>query len=123
MFCSSMHACRYYATNQLKEKSDVYTFGVVLLELITGQPPILVNPKKIHIVKWVNACIARGDAKDLVDQRMEEKFDMESVWKAVDIAMECVKPSSTERPSMSQVVIELKNCFASDGNGSRYSQS
>lgn len=107
MLCSSMHACRYYVTNQLKEKSDVYSFGVVLLELITGQPPILVNPKKIHIVKWVNAYIARGDVRDLVDQRMEGKFDMVSVWKAVEIAMECVKPSSTERPTMSQVVIEL----------------
>jgi len=37
----------------LKEKSDVFSFGVVLLEIITGQPAITKSEEKAHIIQWV----------------------------------------------------------------------
>ena len=46
-------AYRYYASNKLNEKSDVFSLGVVLLEIITSRPAITKNSKKVHIIKWV----------------------------------------------------------------------
>ena len=49
---------------------------------------------------------------NIIDQRLEhEEFEANSVWKAVEIAMACVSPKSTNRPNLSQVVIELKECL------------
>jgi hypothetical protein len=103
--------CRYYASNQLNEKSDVYSFGVVLLEIITGQTAIIKNPEKVHVIQWVSPMLERGDVKNIVDPRFEGDLDINSVWKAIEVAMACVSPTSIERPTMTYVVIELKQCL------------
>ncbi|XP_031265601.1 probable LRR receptor-like protein kinase At1g51890 [Pistacia vera] len=102
----------YYACNRLAEKSDVYSFGVVLLELITGQPAVMKgNVENIHIIHWVSPFLEGGDVRSIVDQRLEGNFDTNSVWKAVETAMECLPPISIQRPSMSHVVMQLKECL------------
>ncbi|GMY34485.1 probable LRR receptor-like serine/threonine-protein kinase At1g05700 [Fagus crenata] len=102
----------YYASNQLNEKSDVYSFGVVLLEIITGQTAIIKNPEKVHVIQWVSPMLERGDVKNIVDPRLEGDLDINSVWKAIEVAMACVSPTSIERPTMTYVVIELEQCLA-----------
>ncbi|PON54511.1 Mitogen-activated protein kinase kinase kinase [Parasponia andersonii] len=106
----------YYLTSRLIEKSDVYSFGVVLLELITGQPPIsrLHENERTHISQWAGFMLANGDVKSIVDPKLQGDFEINSVWKAVEIAMACVASTATRRPNMSQVVIELKECLASE---------
>ncbi|TXG46187.1 hypothetical protein EZV62_028315 [Acer yangbiense] len=55
---------------------------------------------------------ALGDIKNVVDPRLHGDFDINSVWKAVEIAMACVSPNSAKRPTMAQVVMELNECLA-----------
>uniref|UniRef100_A0A6I9QKW2 Probable LRR receptor-like serine/threonine-protein kinase PAM74 n=1 Tax=Elaeis guineensis var. tenera TaxID=51953 RepID=A0A6I9QKW2_ELAGV len=98
----------YHDTFQLNEKSDVYSFGVVLLELITGLPAVLRNPDRGHIVQWVRQRIARGEITDVVDARLRGEYDTNSVWKVTDTAMKCTMPIASQRPTMTQVVIQLK---------------
>ncbi|WZZ90236.1 hypothetical protein YC2023_118815 [Brassica napus] len=81
----------YYRTSRLTEKSDVYSFGIVLLEMITNQP-------------------------DYMDPNLQGDYDSHSAWRVLDLAMSCANPSSTKRPSMSQVVVELKECLASENS-------
>ncbi|KAI4305437.1 hypothetical protein L6164_028803 [Bauhinia variegata] len=104
----------FYITNKLTEKSDVYSFGVVLLELITNQQPVLItrNLEKIHISQWVNSLVKNGDIKKIVYSGLHGEFDSNSTWKAVELAMACVLPNSSGRPTMSEVVIELKESLA-----------
>jgi hypothetical protein len=98
----------------LTEKSDVYSFGVVLLEIITCRPIIERSDENIHISQWVSFMLAKGDIKNIVDPRLQGAFNINSAWKVVEIAMLCISPTSTKRPPMSQVVVELKECLAAE---------
>ncbi|XP_034680821.1 senescence-induced receptor-like serine/threonine-protein kinase [Vitis riparia] len=104
----------YQETSRLTEKSDVYSFGIVLLELISGQPAIIKSSESstIHIVQWVRPLLEMGDIGGIVDPRLNEDFDTNSAWKAVETAIGCVVHSSSERPTMSDVVAKLKECMS-----------
>ncbi|XP_042465203.1 probable LRR receptor-like serine/threonine-protein kinase At1g05700 isoform X3 [Zingiber officinale] len=98
----------YYNTFQLNEKSDVYSYGVVLLELITGLPPILPGTENVHLVQWMLQGLDRGNIEDVVDPRLEGEYDINSVWKCIDIALKCTAHRSQQRPNMTEVVMQLK---------------
>ncbi|CAA0287612.1 unnamed protein product [Arabidopsis thaliana] len=112
----------YYRTNWLTEKSDVYSFGVVLLVIITNQPVIDQNREKRHIAEWVGGMLTKGDIKSITDPNLLGDYNSGSVWKAVELAMSCMNPSSMTRPTMSQVVFELKECLASESSRGGESQ-
>nr|XP_025877734.1 putative leucine-rich repeat receptor-like protein kinase At2g19210 [Oryza sativa Japonica Group] len=101
----------YHATFQLTVKADVYSFGIVLLEIITGQPSVLVDPEPVHLPNWVRQKIARGSIHDAVDSRLMHQYDATSVQSVIDLAMNCVGNVSIDRPSMTEIVIKLKECL------------
>ncbi|XP_010500785.1 PREDICTED: probable LRR receptor-like serine/threonine-protein kinase At1g51860 [Camelina sativa] len=116
----------YYGTNLLSEKTDVYSFGVVLLEIITNQPVIDSNRVKAHITEWVGFMLMEGDIRNIIDLKLMGEFDTNGVWKAVELALACVNPTSIRRPTMTHVVMELKECLDSEiarkqGNQEMYS--
>lgn len=100
----------YFFSCKLTEKSDVYSFGVVLLELITGLPAVLRNPDRGQLVHWILA--SGGINAVVIDDRMQGEYDASSVSMAAEIAMKCTLPTSIERPTMSEVVMQLKECLA-----------
>ncbi|KAF5453076.1 hypothetical protein F2P56_028015 [Juglans regia] len=104
----------YHKTNRLTEKSDVYSFGVVLLKIITGRSAIERSEARTHVSQFVKSMLAKGDIKNIVDHRLHGNFDSNSVWKAVEIAIGCVSPTAAERPTMSQVEADLKECMATE---------
>ncbi|GMY34474.1 LRR receptor-like serine/threonine-protein kinase IOS1 [Fagus crenata] len=104
----------YSISYRLTEKSDVYSFGVVLLEIITSRPVIEISLENTHISQWVRNMLAKGEIQNIVDSRLRGDFNVNSAWKAVEMAMKCVSPTSTERPTMSEVVAELRECVASE---------
>ncbi|XP_034696454.1 senescence-induced receptor-like serine/threonine-protein kinase [Vitis riparia] len=101
-----------YQSAGLNKKSDVYSFGIVLLELITGRPAII--PGGIHIVVWVSPMIERGDIGSIVDPRLQGDFNTNSAWKAVEIALACVASTGMQRPDMSHVEVDLKECLETE---------
>ena len=110
LFMKYNFLCRYQSTGNLNKQSDVYSFGIVLLELITGQPAIK-NPGRIHIVGWVSPMIERGDIQSIVDPRLQGDFNTNSAWKALEIALACVASTGMQRPDMSHVLADLKECL------------
>jgi len=116
----------YYNTSRLSEKSDVYSFGVVLLELITGQPPAvtITSTDRIHIALWVRQKLSMGNIESIVDPRMEGEYDVNSVWKVAELALQCKEQPSRERPTMTHVVMELKETLELDAlHGMGYGSS
>ncbi|XP_042459743.1 putative leucine-rich repeat receptor-like serine/threonine-protein kinase At2g19230 [Zingiber officinale] len=69
----------YYNTFQLSEKSDVYSYGVVLLELITGLPPIVPGTENVLLAQWVLQRFSRGNIEDVVDPKLEREYDINCV--------------------------------------------
>jgi len=101
----------YHATMRLTRKSDVFSFGVVLLELITGKPAILPAPDFISIIQWTSRRLRCGEIESVVDERMNGDHDINSIWKAANVARDCTAPTSTERPTMTDVVAQLQECL------------
>lgn len=102
---------RYYKSRKLNEKSDIYSFGIVLLELITGQPAVLKGKESMHILDRVRPELRRGDLSKIVDPRLQGKYNASSVLKVLGAAMACTASASIHRPTMSFVLAELKKCL------------
>ncbi|XP_074275089.1 leucine-rich repeat receptor protein kinase HPCA1-like [Silene latifolia] len=99
----------YYMTQKLSEKSDIYSFGVLMLELVTGKPPI---EKGRYIVREVTNVMDR--AKDLyglhefLDPAVGPDVALKGFEKYVDLALRCVEESGDDRPVMSEVVKQIE---------------
>jgi hypothetical protein len=104
--CSCYCFFRYYLTGRLTESSDVYSFRVVLLEVVTGEPPIV--PGEGHIIQRVKQKIVTGDIGSVSDLRLGSAYDISSMWKVIETAMMCIADSAAQRPTMATVVIQLK---------------
>ncbi|XP_057534815.1 probable LRR receptor-like serine/threonine-protein kinase At5g48740 [Amaranthus tricolor] len=104
----------YYSTLQLTEKSDIYSFGVVLLELICGREPFTRQsgaPDSFNLVLWAKPYLQAG-MFDIVDDGLERDFDIESMRKAAAIASRCVERDATIRPTTAEVLQELKDSYS-----------
>uniref|UniRef100_M4DUV7 Protein kinase domain-containing protein n=1 Tax=Brassica campestris TaxID=3711 RepID=M4DUV7_BRACM len=104
------------SSGRLSEKSDVYSFGIVLLEMITNQPVINQTSEILHITQWVGFKISRGDIIEIMDPNLGKDYDSNSAWRALELALSCANPSSSKRPSMSQVIQELKECIVCENS-------
>ena len=90
---------------------------MILLYLITSHPPIRRElDNDCFIVDWIYPKIDCGDIQGIVDPRLSGEFLVASAWKAVEIAMSCILPESTQRPNISRVLHQLKQCLAMEIN-------
>ncbi|CAH8384413.1 unnamed protein product [Eruca vesicaria subsp. sativa] len=102
----------YFSTNWLNYKSDIYSFGIVLLEMITNQPVINNKRESPLISEWVEVMLMKTCSLEMVDPELNNNFETSTVWKALEMALACAHNSSSERPSMSRVVMELNECLS-----------
>ncbi|XP_040384734.1 probable LRR receptor-like serine/threonine-protein kinase At1g67720 [Oryza brachyantha] len=110
----------YYVSQQLTEKSDMYSFGVILLELISGHEPISNDNFGLHcrnIVEWARSHMESGDIHGIIDQSLDAGYDLQSVWKIAEVATMCVKPKGLMRPSISEVLKEIQDAIAIERGG------
>ncbi|KAK8947417.1 Receptor-like serine/threonine-protein kinase ALE2 [Platanthera zijinensis] len=95
-------APEYFMFGQISTKTDVYAFGVVLLELLSGRKPISSGGIKgaQSLVMWANPMLQNGKARELVDQNLGGKYDVNQMERMVLAASLCLKRDSQSRPTM-----------------------
>ena len=104
-------APEYVVTGHLYVKSDVYGFGVVLLELLTGLRALdTARPaQQLNLVGWAKPHLAdRRKLARLVDPRLEGQYPSRAAVRAAKLTLSCLAGDPKNRPSMAEVVLVLE---------------
>ena len=103
-------APEYAMWGKVSESCDVYSFGILLLEIISGKKPIekLPGGVKRDIVQWATPYEQKGAYDHIADPWLKGKFDRSQLKLVITTAMKCTDSSPENRPSMMEVVGWLK---------------
>ncbi|KFK35875.1 hypothetical protein AALP_AA4G048200 [Arabis alpina] len=100
----------YHNTGLLNEKSDTFSFGVVLLELLSGQKPVSFErpPSTRHLVDYFTCAMREGKLNEVIDVKMTNADNHQEIHAASRIALDCTRAIGEERPTMKEVAAELE---------------
>ncbi|CDP02685.1 unnamed protein product [Coffea canephora] len=115
----------YYSTQHLSAKSDVFSFGVVLLEIVSGREPLNINRPRNEwsLVEWAKPRIRNSRIEEIVDPSIKGGYHAEAMWRVVEVALACIEPYSAYRPCMADIVRELEDALIIENNASEYMKS
>ncbi|KAK8913607.1 Proline-rich receptor-like protein kinase PERK13 [Platanthera zijinensis] len=106
-------APEYASSGKLTDRSDVFSFGVVLLEIITGRKPVDASQPvgDESLVEWARPMLIHalqtGNCDQLVDPRLQNNYAKMEMVRMIEAAAACVRHSAPKRPRMAQVVRAL----------------
>ncbi|TVU35637.1 hypothetical protein EJB05_17537 [Eragrostis curvula] len=103
-------APEYANSGMLNEKSDIYSFGVVLLESVTARDPVDYSKPadEVNLVEWLKMMVTNKKAEEVVDPNLEIKPPKRALKRAILVGLKCVDPDAEKRPKMSHVVQMLE---------------
>eukprot|EP01018_Ginkgo_biloba_P005931 Gb_25586 [translate_table: standard] len=103
-------APEYAMWGKASESCDLYSFGILLLELVSGRKPIekLGPDLKRTIAEWVAPLVSEGRYDKLADPKLQGKYKIEELKRVVDVATACAQSAPEKRPTMQDVVDFLK---------------
>ncbi|CAH8380049.1 unnamed protein product [Eruca vesicaria subsp. sativa] len=106
-------APEYFMYGKVSDKVDVYAFGVVLLELISGRDPISFEKPKGEesLVMWAKPFLETGNEKGLLDPDVTEISDEAQFHRMVLAATHCLTRSATHRPTIRQILRLLRGVY------------
>ncbi|XVF79044.1 hypothetical protein PTKIN_Ptkin14bG0188100 [Pterospermum kingtungense] len=103
-------APEYAMHGRLSDKADVYSFGIVALEIVSGvcNTQRGLNGESVYLLDWARILKERGSLLDLIDPRMVSDCNIEEVKVMIDVALLCTNLTAAARPCMSSVVSMLE---------------
>jgi serine/threonine protein kinase len=95
--------------SELLEKADVYSFGVLVLVILSGRRPlhILSSPMKLekaNLVSWCRQLARAGNVLELMDERLDGGYDKDQATKCVQLALLCLQRQPELRPDSTDIV-------------------
>lgn len=107
-------APEYVQTGHLKVQSDIWSFGVVLYEILTGRRALNRNRPigEQKLVEWVKNYPANSSRfNTIIDPRLKNQYSLGAARKVANLADCCLKKNPEDRPSMNQIVESLKQAL------------
>lgn len=103
-------APEYAGTGMLNETSDVYSFGILIMEIISGRVPVDYNrpPGEVNLVEWLKTMVSSRNSEGVLDPKMTEKPTSRALKKALLVALRCVDPEARKRPKIGHVIHMLE---------------
>lgn len=95
-------------------KADVYSFGMVLLEIVSGRRNARCSSASEYFPLVAARKVLDGEVAGLLDERLDGEADMEELDRACRVACWCVQDEEANRPTMEQVVQALEGVIAVD---------
>ncbi|WOL09990.1 putative serine/threonine-protein kinase [Canna indica] len=103
-------APEYASTGMLNERSDIYSFGVLIMEIISGKAPVDYTrpPGEVNLIDWLKMMVGERKSEQVVDPKMPEKPSPKALKRILLVALRCVDPDSQKRPKMGHVIHMLE---------------
>lgn len=103
-------APEYALLGYLTYKADIYSFGVVALEIVAGKNNMKYRPNEdfVCLLDWAFVLQQKGSLLTLVDPNLGSEFNKDEALRMIKVALLCTNPSPALRPTMSSVVSMLK---------------
>ncbi|CAK9235993.1 unnamed protein product [Sphagnum troendelagicum] len=100
----------YASLGELTTKVDVYSFGILLLEIISGRKSIddTLPPEEMYLVKWAWTLHENNMLINLVDQKLNDTIVEIELQRVIKVALLCVQQDPRRRPLMSRVLLMLQ---------------
>ncbi|KAL3623865.1 hypothetical protein CASFOL_032681 [Castilleja foliolosa] len=95
-------APEYFMHGIVDEKTDVFAFGILILEIITGRRPV--DPTRQNLLLWARPLMESGKLSELADPKLRGRYDMDQLFRVALTASYCVRQSSIYRPPMTEVI-------------------
>ncbi|KAE9606589.1 putative transferase, protein kinase RLK-Pelle-RLCK-VIIa-2 family [Lupinus albus] len=108
-------APEYMSTGHLYVKSDVYGFGVVLLEIMTGLRAIDIKRPKAeqNLVEWIKPFLyKKREIKSIMDEKLEGQYSIKAATQVAQLTLKCIESNHKNRPSMQHVLHTLESIQA-----------
>ncbi|KMT09629.1 hypothetical protein BVRB_6g130810 [Beta vulgaris subsp. vulgaris] len=100
-------APEYVATGHLYMNSDVYGFGVVLLEMLTGSRAVDLNRPKgqQNLVEWTSPYLSnKKKLRGIIDPRLVGQYSLKAAFELAQVTLKCLRPDPRTRPGMKEVL-------------------
>ncbi|GFP97316.1 probable receptor-like serine/threonine-protein kinase at4g34500 [Phtheirospermum japonicum] len=100
----------YASTGMLNEGNDVYSFGVLLMEIITGRSPVDYSkpPGEMNLVDWFKGMVANRRGEEVVDPMIDVPPSPRNLKRILLLCLRCIDLDANKRPKMGQIVHMLE---------------
>lgn len=117
-------APEYASSGMLNERSDVYSFGILIMEIISGRNPVDYSrpPEEVNMIDWLKRMVSNRNPEGVLDPKLPEKPASRALKRALLVALRCVDPNAQKRPKMGHIVHMLEaddSPFREDRRGRR----